>query len=76
MTCCPHCECPHCGAEDSLRPVDLIVDECIECGHRYMDTSEYDEPPVRRSKSERPTHTRDGDSVKNIERIIGKRARK
>ena len=70
---CPYCECPNCGAEDSLRPIDLITDECIECGHRHMDMSEYNEPPVRRSKSKRPTHTRDGDSVKNILRILRKR---
>ena len=36
---------------------------------------EHDEPPVRRSKSSRPTHTRDGDSVKLIQNIWRKRAK-
>lgn len=34
------------------------------------------EPAVRTSKGARPSHTRDGDSVKLLERIIGRKARK
>jgi hypothetical protein len=40
------------------------------------DYSEYEEPPVRKSKSEKPKMGRDGDSVKLISKIIGGKGKK
>ena len=70
--------CPACGEEDyiTVMPFEDMW-ACDTCENVWAEGyAEFGTPPIRRSKSSRPTHTRDGDSVKNIQRLLGKRARK